>query len=214
MVDQDRWRNLDIVQVIKDRKIYLLMSSLVLSAFQKKMGDEAHVKPGQEMITAIHLADRNRLKLELVDRDVQITMRRAWQNTGYFTKMFLISEMAASLLVKSEIDPEQIEEMKRKDMLDEIFDNLPGRFRKVREIIITERDKYLAQKIKNAVKKHHDAKSFFAVVGAGHLPGIRRFFHSATQLKDLEKIKPKSKILSHQILSAHICGTGAFLLFL
>ena len=32
----NRWENLDILEVIKKKKIYLLMSSMILSAFQKK----------------------------------------------------------------------------------------------------------------------------------------------------------------------------------
>jgi len=191
LTDRDRWRRLDIVQVIKGGKIYLLMSSMLLSSFQKKLGDDNEVTPGQEMITAIKIAKKTNKPLELVDRDIQVTLRRAWQGMGYFTKVSLLSEMLVG--GANGIEADQIEEMKRKDVLDDLFENLPIRFRKIKEILITERDRYLAQKIKNVARKRKKAKSIFAIVGAGHLPGIKKFFYTNTNLREIEKVKLKSK---------------------
>jgi pheromone shutdown-related protein TraB len=194
IMDRERWRKLDIVQVIKQRKVYLLMSSLILSSFQKQMGEYTKVKPGEEIMTAISLAKRNRLPFELVDRDVQITLRRAWQGIGFFNKMFLASELIASLIVSPQADDIQIEEMKRKDILEGLFENLPTRYQKIKRILITERDMYLAQKIKHALLKHPKAYKAVAVVGAGHLKGIKKYLNSKINLAKLEFVQQKSWI--------------------
>jgi len=193
IVDKNRWQKLDIVQVIKQKKMYLLMSNLILSSFQKKIGETTKVKPGEEILTGIALAQKNNIPFALVDRDVQITLRRAWQSTGYFSKVFLISELAASLIVSPETSAEQIEEMKSKDILEGLFENLPARYNKIKQILITERDKYLSQKIKDAVKEYPKSKTALAIVGAGHLAGIKKYLDKEIDIKPLEYVQPKSK---------------------
>ena len=195
--DKERWKNLNLVEVIKARKLYMLMASLILSSFQKKMGEQQHVAPGAEMVKAIDLAEQYGLSLALVDRDVQITLRRAWQSMGFFKKMVIISELVTGLTTKADIEDEDLEQMKQKDVLDELFEKLPSRYSNVKEIIITERDKYLAEKIKRTADQNPRAKEIFAVVGAGHLKGIKKFFYSTTFLDELETLKPKKKWVTY-----------------
>lgn len=191
--DPDRWKKLDIVQVIKQKKVYLLMSSIILSAFQKKMGELTETNPGEEILTAIELAEDKNIPLELIDRDVQITLKRAWQGIGYFRKMFIVSELIASLIVKpEETTRDEIENLKKKDMLEDMFSNLPKRYNHVTKIIIEERDIYLAEKIKKAVEKNPDARRVVAVVGAGHLPGIEKYIDEENDHTRLETLKKKS----------------------
>lgn len=193
ITEKNRWRKLDILQVIRARRVYLLMSSIILSAFQKKMGEMNRVKPGQELVTAVDEARRRKIPLELIDRDIQITLRRAWQSMGYWGKMRIFSELLVSLFVPAETESADIERMKRRDMLEEVFTELPPRFDRIRQIIITERDKFLAQKIKEAVRRRPRARHMVAVVGAGHLPGIERHFTGEHSISELEFVKPKSK---------------------
>ena len=79
-----RWKNLDIAQVIKQKKIWLLVSSLILSAFQKKIGESTGTLPGMEMKTAVQLAKKHRRELVLADREVRITLARVWAKVGFF----------------------------------------------------------------------------------------------------------------------------------
>ena len=194
--DPERWRNLDIVKVIRDRKLYLLMSSMILSAFQKKIGDHTEVKPGQEMLTALELAKEKKISLKLVDRDVQITLKRAWQTGGYFTKTMLISELLTSLIFTPPTSSEEIEKMKQEDILDTIFKEFPVRYEKIKDVIITERDQYIAQKIKDAVRKMAKNERLVAIIGAGHLKGVQKHLKKNTDIKKLEKVKETSRLVS------------------
>ncbi|MCX7998256.1 MAG: TraB/GumN family protein [Leptospiraceae bacterium] len=187
--DPDAWKKQDIFKVFKERKMYLLLSSLILSSFQKKLGTKG-VRPGDEMRMAISEAMKLGAKIVPVDREVQTTLKRSWGNVGLWSKIYLSSVLLTSLVVKEEVPPEKIEEMKSEDALKDIFTNLPSRFNEVKKVIIDERDIYLAQKIREAAKT---SKKLVAVVGAGHLAGILQAIHEEHDLKPLEEI-PKMKL--------------------
>ena len=181
--DPEYWKKLDIFTVFKERKMYLLLSSLILSSFQKKLGF-GKMRPGDEMRKAIEISERENLKLIPVDREIQTTLKRAWGNVGFFSKSYLISALVASLLVKEEVTEEKIEAMKTDDALKEIFSQLPGRFDQVKRIIIDERDEYLAEKIRRSALD--GSKKVVAVVGAGHLKGIMKYIGDSRDLVPLE----------------------------
>ncbi len=206
--DPEYWKKLDIFTVFKERKMYLLLSSLILSSFQKKLGF-GKMKPGDEMRKAIEISERDNLKLIPVDREIQTTLKRAWGNVGFFSKSYLISALAASLLVKEEVTEEKIEAMKTDDALKEIFSQLPGRFDQVKRIIIDERDEYLAEKIRRSALD--GSKKLVAVVGAGHLEGIMKHIAESRDLVPLELLpvstwKDKLSIL---ILPGLLVGMAA-----
>lgn len=177
LTDQDRWRKLDLGRVIREKKIWLLASSLILSSFQKKIGELTGSKPGEEMIVAAQLAEETGATLSLADREVRITLARAWSRVGFFSRLWLISNLMASLLVSEEVEPDEIENLKKQDVFEDLISHLPPRYVSLKEVILDERDRYLAEKIRRAtldLPKKRGKSKLFAVVGAGHLPGIRR----------------------------------------
>jgi pheromone shutdown-related protein TraB len=185
ILDPDVWKKQDIFKVFKERKMYLLLSSLILSSFQKKLG-KGDIKPGDELRKAITEGQRVGANVIPIDREVQITLKRSWGQVGFFSKTYLSSALLTSLLVKEEVTPEKIEEMKSEDALKDIFTNLPSRFNEVKKVIIDERDTYLAQNIRNAAK---NSKKLLAVVGAGHLQGIMENIHKDQDIASLDEIK-------------------------
>lgn len=166
--DPDHWKKLDIFKVFKERKMWLLLSSLILSSFQKKLG-YGNIRPGDEMRKAIEEGNKIHAKIVPVDREISTTLKRAWWNVGFWSRMMLFSTLVSSLIVKEEISPEKIEEMKSDDVLKDLFSQLPSRYQSVKNVIIDERDAYLAQRIRQQAAV---GKKIFAVVGAGHLEGI------------------------------------------
>lgn len=196
--DPDRWKNLDLTKVIREGKLGLLVSSLILSSFQKKIGETTGSPPGAEMIRATQLAKKNKKELIMADRDIRTTLSRAWRPIGFFSKTWLASQLAASLLVREEVNEEEIEKMKQEDVLSDLFKSLPKRYSSIKSVLIDERDEYMAQKIKDSIlllKKKKKAKpKILAVVGAGHLEGIQKHLSSkkSIDLKNLEIVPPKS----------------------
>lgn len=215
--DPDRWRRLDLAKLIKDKKIGLLVSSLVLSAFQKKIGATAGVEPGAEMVRAADIAEQKGIPLFLSDREVRITLVRAWRRVGFFSRMWLASTLFASLLVRDEIDEQEVERLKQEDVLSDLFDNLPARYNSIKKVIIDERDQFLAEKIRQAATEAGAGKRgkirVLAVVGAGHLSGIESALKNkeSVDLSELQKLPAKSKvkdILSWSVASVLILAVS------
>ena len=219
--DQDRWRKLDLSRLIKDKKIGLLVSSLILSSFQKKIGAEAGVQPGAEMVRAADLAVEHGIPLYLSDREVRVTLIRAWRKVGFFSRLWLASTLFASLLVRDDIPPEEIERLKQEDVLADLFANLPARYDSIKQVIIDERDLYLAEKILRATeelgaKAKQKRPQVLAVVGAGHLNGVERALVSEerSDLEDLHSVPPARRlkdILSWVALSFVALGLSYYI---
>jgi pheromone shutdown-related protein TraB len=186
---KNRWQDMNITKVIKEKKTFLLLSNLLLASFQKRIADKLDIQPGAEMIQAIDSADAIGADVILADRDIRITLSRIWRATGLWDKLKIIFQLALSLGDVDEITEEDIEKMKQEDMLQsllsEVGKSLPG----LKEILIDERDRYLTQKIKMS-----PGNKIVAVVGAGHVPGILNHWEEDIDTRALEEIPPKGKL--------------------
>lgn len=164
----ENYRNLDIVKVLKNKEGFLLLSNLVLSSFQKRMGQNVGVKPGDEMIAAMKTAEEMDIPIALVDRPIQVTMRRAWAKNSFFGKMKLIATLLASAFSKEKISPEEIETLKNRSEMDSMMKELSEYMPAIKQVLIDERDRYLACHIWECKENN-----VLAVLGAGHLPGVQ-----------------------------------------
>jgi pheromone shutdown-related protein TraB len=207
IMDPDHWKKLDIFKVFKERKMYLLMSSLILSSFQKKLGGD--IKPGQELKTAIEEGNNISAKVIPIDREVQTTLKRSWGTVGIFSKMYLLSALLTSLLVKEDVEPNKIEELKSEDALKDLFSQLPARYNQIKKVIIDERDIYLAENIRQNAAS---SKKLFAVVGAGHLNGIMEHIHKENNITPLDEIPKPSFLQKLQYLFFPAIILGSMLL--
>ena len=185
---QDHWQNMDIVKVIKEKKVFLLLSNLILAAFQKRMAAKLDVRPGQEMIQAVSSAESVSAEICLADRDVRVTLARTWRQMGLWTRIKLFFQLILSLGSVDEISSEEVERLKQRDVLESILDELGQSMASLRRTLIDERDQYLAAKIRQA-----PGKRIVAVVGAGHMPGIERHWQQPVDLEALSTMPPRSR---------------------
>jgi pheromone shutdown-related protein TraB len=185
---KDRWQEMNIIKVIKEKKAFLLFSNLLLASFQKRLAGKFDIKPGEEMLRAIDSGEAIDAKIHLADREIQITLSRAWRIMGAWEKVKLMFQLLMSIGEVDEISEEDIEKMKQEDVLQTILADVEKTHPVLREILIDERDKYLAQKIKTA-----PGEKIVAVVGAGHAPGIQKYWNTEIDLNSLEQLPPKGK---------------------
>jgi pheromone shutdown-related protein TraB len=185
---QDRWQNMDIVKVIKQKKAFLLLSNLILAAFQKRIAAKLDIRPGQEMIQAIESAKAVDAHLHLADRDVRITLARTWRQMGWWSRIKLIFQLILSFGDVEEISAEDVERMKQQDMLESVLAEVGRSMPAIRRTLIDERDQYLSAKIRSA-----PGDKVVAVVGAGHMPGIIKYWDRDVDLAPLEQLPPKSR---------------------
>jgi pheromone shutdown-related protein TraB len=140
---KNRWQNTDLIKVIREKKSFLLLSNLLLTSFQKKIGQKLGIKPGEEMIRAMEAADSVGAHIYLADRDIRITLSRTWRLMGLWTKMKLLAQLVTSMGEVDSIKEEDIEKMKDKDVLETLLSEIGETLPELRRILIDERDKYL-----------------------------------------------------------------------
>ncbi len=205
-----RWESLDLKQIIKKKQLSTLVVNLILASYQKKLGAQLGVTPGLELLEATKAAKELDIPVSLCDREVRVTLRRAWRATSFFKKNYLIATLFASLFDKTEISEEKINELKSKDVLSELLEELGEALPQLKEVIIDERDTFLSEKIKQS-----QGKRIVAIVGAGHVEGIKKALTQDRQ-KDMARINtippvsPVWKFLGWSI-PALIIGSIAFI---
>ena len=186
------WKNLDIVKVLKANQGFLLLANLVLSGFQRRMGSNVGVKPGDEMRAADNCAKERNIPVAMVDRPIQTTLRRAWAVNSFWGKCKLISALLASAFDKEEVSGEQIEILKNSSEMDSLMKELADYMPVVKKVLIDERDRYLASKIWDC-----KGKKTLAVLGAGHLPGVEAYLKElvagkkSSDVSDISEVPPK-----------------------
>ena len=185
---KDRWREMDIIKVIREKKAFLLLSNLLLASFQKRIAKKFNINPGQEMIQAMDSAEALGADIHLADRDIRVTLSRTWRLMGIWNKIKLLFSMIMSMGEIEDIKEEDIEKMKQADVLESLLSEVGKSMPILRSILIDERDQYLSQKIKTA-----PGKKIVAVVGAGHVPGIKKHWTDDIDTEELEKLPPKRK---------------------
>jgi len=184
---KQRWQEMDIIKVIKEKKAFLLLSNLMLASFQKRIADRLEVAPGQEMLEAMESAEAVGAAVCLADRDIRTTLSRTWHSMGLWGKTKLIFQLILSLGEVDEISEADVEKMKQQDMLASILDEVGKSMPQVRTTLIDERDRYLTEKIRSA-----PGQTIVAVVGAGHVPGIKASWNQPIDMAALSAMPPKN----------------------
>lgn len=193
MTDEHRFRKLNIFQVIREKKVLFLLSSLVLSSFQRRMGEKLGVKPGAELLAGVQAAEEIGARLVLADRDIQATLKRSWANLSFWNKMSLLSAMLGSFFGSNEITEEQIEELKDRDTINEMMAEFARHMPQLQVPLIDERDRYLMSSIQEA-----PGRTIVAVVGAGHVSGMVNYLGTEVDREALSVI-PKPGLLAQSL---------------
>lgn len=185
---KDKWQNTDIVKVIKEKKSFLLLSNLLLASFQKRIAEKFDIIPGQEMLKAIETGEALGAAIHLADRNIRVTLSKTWRVMKLWDKIKLLFQLILSMGKIDDIDEEDVEKMKQEDVLQTLLADVGKSLPVVKDILIDERDQYLTHKIRTA-----PGEKIVAVIGAGHVPGIQRYWNEKVDLEALEQIPPKTK---------------------
>jgi pheromone shutdown-related protein TraB len=189
------FRKLDIFKVIREGKSLYLLAHLALTAYQRRMGAALGVKPGSELLAAVDAANATGARVELVDRDINITLKRTWANVGLWKRSMLLSSLLVGFGDDKSGEPvtkESIEKLKEQRALSEMLTELSKAMPEVKVPLIDERDEYLADGIRRSGGA--GVKKVVAVVGAAHVPGIKRHWGAPIDRARLEKLPPPSKL--------------------
>jgi pheromone shutdown-related protein TraB len=196
ITQQDSWERLNVSKVLREGKGFLLVANMALASFQRRLGNELGVKPGEEMIASVNTAKELGIAYSLCDREVQVTLRRAWACCSLWSKCKLLATLLSSVFVKEKLSADEIEKLKNSNELDGMMSELADYLPTVKGTLIDERDHYLSIKIWAAANEA--SGTTLAVVGAGHLQGIKNYLEkfdageTPSGLDQLEVIPPRS----------------------
>lgn len=195
MREGQSWKDLNIGNILKQGKGFFLLANLALSSFQRRMGATSGITPGEEIRAAADAADEAGISYSFCDRDIQTTLRRAWKRSNLWNKLKLFSALLASAFSNEKLTDEDIESLKERNALEAMMDELAQELPLVKEVLIDERDRYLATKIFTS-----PGKRIVAIIGAGHAKGIITTLQDleagsiGTRLDDIDTIPPNSRI--------------------
>ena len=201
-----------LLKVIKEGKAPLVLLQSLLAAEQRKLGLDEGQQPGAELLEAVNISEDLGLQVELIDRDIQVTLRRAWRKMKFREKFKIIFSMLGEDDDELDVDLDEILESRDilTDLMNELKEFSPG----AGEVLIDERDEFLAQNILNIDSN----KRILAVVGAGHLSGIERYLSSNQPQNRIEELSvvPKRSIVSKSIpwlIPLFVFGLFGFFLY-
>ena len=197
LTDPDALAKLDLVKVLREGKTAVFAANLGLAAYQRRLAEQLDIEPGAELKAAVVDARERGLALQLIDRDVGLTFKRAMQRLGFWGRAKVGGGLMTSLFVDEKVSDEQIEGLKQGDMLESSFSEFAADSPVLYETVIAERDAYMAARLRQIPAQHPDAREVLAVVGAGHLQGMEKHLREDTRdpaalRADLETVKEKS----------------------
>ncbi len=186
---KQKWESIDLKEVIRKKQLSTMLANVLLASYQKRLGDQLGVLPGTEMLEAINVAKKHDVPIFLCDRDVRVTMRRAWRSTPFFKKSMLVSSLMLSVFDTKPVSEETLQDLKKQDVLSDMMQELGKEIPTLKTVLIDERDHYLAEKTLQA-----EGRTIVSVVGAGHVEGIKAILQSERRgnLDGLDVIPPVS----------------------
>lgn len=183
------WENTDIIQVIKSKKVGFLLANLILGSYQKRIAKDLDTVAGQEMLEGINSAKETGAQLVLADRSIQTTFTRIWRKLNLWDKSKLLFDLLVSEDDDKSLSNDDVSELLKTDVLASVTAQVREKFPKIADILISERDQYLAHMIKEA-----PGKTVVAVLGGAHVPGVTQEIFKTQDIAELSKVPAKNPV--------------------
>jgi pheromone shutdown-related protein TraB len=192
LTNKQKWEETPVTDMIRGGRAFFFLAQVFLSSIQRRLGKEFGAEPGSEMVAAIKTAERNEIRVELVDRDITITLRKAWRTMGLREKFRLFWEFSKAMVGYSDEEEIDLEELMDEDVITMMIEELSEIAPSVTEILVFERDAYIAKKL----SKLSEEGKVVAVVGAGHVKGIQENLANIDSTPSFEELNsvPKKRI--------------------
>lgn len=213
ITDHNTWRNLDLFQVIRGGKAGMMMASLALGAYQRRIADQFGIEPGAEMKAAIEGARTRAVPVQLIDREIGITLKRTSRRLSWWRRYLLTTGIMFSMFSREEVSEESIERLKQGDMLNEVFSEFAESSPELYEPLIAERDRFMAARLREE-NAGAPGRKVLVVIGAGHMNGLVDALESeqaepAVEIEALNRIPPPrrwAKLIPWLILALILTG--------
>lgn len=198
LTEQDALHEMDLFAIVRSGKVGMVAANLALAAYQRRLAEQLGIEPGAELKAACDGARDAALRLWLIDREVGITLRRAWSGLGWWARAKMIAGLATNLLVDESVDSEEIEQLKQGDLLESSFGEFARQSPPIYRALIAERDQYMAARLREQASTDA-ASEVLVVIGAGHLQGLAQALQEspappASVRAELEQVPQSSSV--------------------
>ncbi len=150
----------------------------MLAGLQENIAKKYGSQVGSEMLTAIETAKMLNAKLAFIDMDSTNILSNFWRNMTFSEKMKFLLALFSSLFIRKK----RIEkELKRFEENDEYYlESFGKEFPTAKKVLIDDRNIYMAKAITKISQEHED---IVAVIGDGHIEGIRRLLDPSSDVE-------------------------------
>ncbi len=174
LTQKQKWKDMDLYRIIREKKAGLVMANLALGAYQRRIAEQFGIEPGAELKAAADAASTLAIPLQLIDRDLAVTLKRSYRAVPWYKRLMLTTGLVMSTVSSEEIDEEQIEKLKEGDILESTFTEFAEQSPELYQALIAERDQFMAARL-HQENKDNAGKRVLVVIGAGHLEGLAKY---------------------------------------
>ncbi|MBT4651582.1 hypothetical protein HOC13_03610 [Candidatus Woesearchaeota archaeon] len=150
--------------------------------FQQKLGKMVGISPGTEMLTALNLGKKHKLKIALIDQPIQITLKKFSKTLTWKERFNFFSDLIQGLLFKKSqikkmgLENFDLSKVPEEQLIEKLIQQLKDRYPNVYKALLSDRNKYMVKKLTKLQKDHPDQK-ILVIVGAGHKKGMISLLH-------------------------------------
>lgn len=158
----------------------------VASAVTEKLAKHVGTKPGADMLTAIETAKKKNTTIGLLDQPIQITLQRFSQKLTWKEKWNFFVDIITGLVMPNKAMKKyglaefSLKKVPPEEVIEKLLGYVEKRYPEIYMVLITERNSYMVRKIQRFQEKY-PTKTIIAVVGAGHVSGMKGLLKTGTR---------------------------------
>jgi pheromone shutdown protein TraB len=172
----------------------------LLAYFQTRMAGKFGTEVGSEMMAAVTAAGEVGASIALIDMDAARVFAKLWAKMSIKEKLNLLGGALVGLVLSKQTVEKEMDKYETNEA--EYIETLGKGFPSVKEVLIDDRNKHMAEMLESLSAKH---KNIVAVVGDGHIPGLLQSLKSAEvetiRLKDIRtgNVELKQGTVDHTV---------------
>lgn len=141
--------------------------SLIGAWAEKRLGEYVGVAPGSEMKQAVKLANKDKIRVALIDQDIEVTLRRLSKSLTWGEKWNFIADVFKAVVLRKKEVEFDLRTVPDKKLIDKMIKQVKKRYPTLYNVLVKERNEIMAKKLVRLMKANDNSK-ILAIVGAGH----------------------------------------------
>lgn len=199
LVEPEAWGETDLFVLLRQGRAGQLAAALALNGWQQRLAEQSGVEPGAELRAVVETALGQGVPVLLIDRDLGVTLKRLSARLPRAQRLQVYGGLLEGMLSKEALDEETLQRLREGDLLETALVPYVGQLDTLREVLIDERDRYMAARLcsESAESSYHKV---LVVTGEGHLEGLAASLQdvslqqaSQQVVQELEEVKPRSR---------------------